>query len=128
MAPCDIEHRLIEQQRVFDAIADEGVDLEPLIVGDQHFLALIVERQDALVDINHAINEGRACVKTGIVDEVAHRLAEAQHQRLLGRIDGEQRERREDDHDDDRDEREQGDRAAHFGAPAGLPVCGSMAM
>ena len=59
-APLIVEHRLIEQQRVGDAVAHEGVDFEPLVLRDQHFLALVVEGEDALVDIDDRVDERHA--------------------------------------------------------------------
>ena len=91
---------LIEQQRIVDLVAHEGVDLQPLIVGHQHFLALVVERENALVDIDHRIDERPLEIEARGVDEVAHRLAETQDQRLFGGIDDECRHRRDNDGDD----------------------------
>ena len=53
----DVEHRLIEPQRIGDPVAHEGVDLEPLVLGDQHLLPLVVEREDALVDVDDRVDE-----------------------------------------------------------------------
>ena len=88
-----VEDGLIKQQRIGDAVAHEGVDLQALIVGHQHFLALVVERENALVDIDHRIDERPLEIEARRVDEVAHRLAEPQDQRLFGRIDDERRHR-----------------------------------
>ena len=60
-------------------------------------------------------------MQTRFADEVADRLAEAQHQRLLGRIDGEERVAGDDDRHDDGDQYPQAaERVPHFGAPAGF--------
>ena len=68
---------MVEQQRIGDAVAHEGVDFEPLVLSDQHFLSLIVELEDALVDVDDRVDEGHARVQPRLADEVAHRLAEA---------------------------------------------------
>ena len=95
-----VEDRLIEQQRIGDAVAHEGVDLEALIVGHQHFLALVVEREDALVDIDDRVDKRPLEIEARRVDEVAHGLAEPQDERLFGRIDDECRHRDKNDSDD----------------------------
>ena len=71
-----VADRLIKQERVSNAVAHEGVDLETLIVGDQHFLALVVEGENALVDIDYVIDKRPLEIEARRVDEVAHRLAE----------------------------------------------------
>ena len=48
---------LIEAQRVLDAVAGEGVDHQPLLVGGDHFLRRIFQIEDALVDRDHAVDE-----------------------------------------------------------------------
>ena len=118
---------MIEQQRVLDAVAHEGVDFEPLVVGDQNFLALVVEGEDALVDIDHVVDDRQLGVQAGGFDEIADGLSEAQHQRLFGRIDGEEHRRRQPDErdEDDGDEDERG--LSHLTAPA-VFACGSSAM
>ena len=94
-------------------VAHEGVDLQALIVGHQHFLALVVEREDALVDIDDRVDERPLEIEARRVDEVAHRLAEPQDERLFGRIDDERRHRR----DNDRDDRDRGEDDAVQGPP-----------
>src|ERR1700733_3219992 len=81
-------------------VAHEGVDLQALIVRHQHFLALVVERQNALVDIDHRVDKRPLEIEARRVDEVAHRLAETQDERLLGRIDDKRRHRDKNDRDD----------------------------
>ena len=83
-------------------IAHERVDLEPLVVRHQHFLALVVERENALVDIDDGVDERPLEVEARSADQVAHRLAEAKHERLFGRVDDEHRHRRQNDDDDRR--------------------------
>ena len=50
----------VHQQRIDDAVAGEGVDLEPALVGRQHLLALHVDIEHALVDPHHLLGE-REC-------------------------------------------------------------------
>ena len=74
-----VEHGLIKQQRVGDAIAHESVDLKALIVGHQDFLSLVFERKDAFVDIYDIVDKRHLHVEARSADEVAYGLAEAQH-------------------------------------------------
>jgi hypothetical protein len=98
------------------------------ILGDQHLLARIVEGENALVDVDDGVDERDFGVQARLADEVAHRLAEAQHQRLLGRIDGEERVAGDDDRHDNGDQYPQAvERVPHFGAPAGFSGDGSSA-
>ena len=53
LGPCTDIH----QQRIDDAVAREGVDLEPALVGRQHLLALHVDVLHALVDPDDLIDE-----------------------------------------------------------------------
>ena len=46
----DRADRLVEAQRIDDAVAREGVDHEPLLVGGDDFLRRRFEIEDALVD------------------------------------------------------------------------------
>src|SRR3546814_2905724 len=50
--------RGVHPHRIGDAKAREGVDLQTLLVGRQHLLALHVDAQDALVDLLDRIGEG----------------------------------------------------------------------
>src|SRR3546814_13543603 len=63
--------RGVHAHRIGDAKTREGVDLQPLLVGRQHLLALHVHAEDALVDILDAVGErseerrvGLECVST----------------------------------------------------------------
>src|SRR5271166_5789789 len=113
-----VEDGLVKEERIGDAVAHERVDLKPLVVRHQHFLALVVERENALVDVDNRVDERPLEVKARSADQVAHRLAEAQHQRLLDRVDDEYRHRGQND-DDDRqeDDREAAKRPSHFTPP-----------
>ena len=106
-------------------VTHESVHLEPLIVGDQNLLAALVEIEDPFVDVDDGIDEGPLRIEAGRVDEVAHRLAESQHERLFGRVDGEQRAGDHDQqHDHDGEEGEAGERRLHLAAPAGFGLQG----
>ena len=48
---------MIHAQRIDDAVAREGVDLEPPLVGRQHLLALHVDVAHALVDPHDVLGE-----------------------------------------------------------------------
>ena len=82
-APSHRSHGLVEFQRVGDAVAHEGVHLQPLVVGRQHFLLRQFQIEDAIVDQDHGFDPGQLEVNARLGDE-AGRLAEAQDQRLLG--------------------------------------------
>ena len=111
--------RLIEAQRILDAITREGVDHQPLLVGGDHFLRLRFEIEDALVDGDHVIDERHLGVQTRLVDH-AHHFTEPHHQRLLGLVDGEERRVA----DDERGGEEDGGNAANEIKSHGLtPVC-----
>jgi hypothetical protein len=116
-----VEDRLIKQQRIGDTVAHEGVDLQALIVGHQHFLTFVVKRQNTLVDIDSRVDEGHLEVEARRANEIPDRLPEAQHQRLLGRVDDEGRHPDEYDCDegDDRDRRS-AQRPSHLAAPVVL--------
>ena len=90
LAPSIDADRLIEPQRIVDPVAREGIDHEPLLVGGDHFLRRRVEIEDALVEIDHAVDQRQLEVQARLGDD-AHRLAEPDHQRLLRLVDGEQR-------------------------------------
>ena len=106
--------RGVHAHRIGDAEARERVDLQPLLVGRQHLLALHVHAEDALVDILDPVGEGDAQDQPGaraaeiLVRLVAvHRaldLAEAQDQRLLVLGHDRQRLRQDDEQRDDDDE------------------------
>ena len=112
-----VEYGLIKEQGIGDAIAHVGVDLEPLVVGHQHLLRLAVEREDPFVDIDHGVGERPFEIETGRADQIAHRLAETQDERLFGGIDDEYRHpcQSDDDRSDD------GDRHSAKGAPHFAP-------
>ena len=74
-----------------DAVARKGVDHEALLVGGDHLLRRGVDVEDALVEIFDVLDERDLVVEPGVLD-LALRLAEFEHQRLLGLVDGEQRE------------------------------------
>ena len=80
-------------QRIDDAEAREGVDLEPQLVGRQHLLAVHVDVEHALVDPHDASTNGMRAIRPAPVGrsafallavDDAHRLAEADDDRLLG--------------------------------------------
>ena len=85
----DRAERLVEAQRILDAVPRKGVDHQPLLVGGDHFLRRRFQVEDALVDVDHAVDERHLEVEAGLTDH-AHRLAEPNDQRLLRLIDGEQ--------------------------------------
>ena len=110
-------------------VAHEGVDLQALIVGHQHFLALVVERENALVDIDNRVDKRPLEIEARRVDEVAHRLAEPQDERLFGRIDDERRHRGKNDGDDrDRGEGDATKGPAHLALAPVLGCSGSSAI
>ncbi len=82
---------LEEQQGIHDAVARKRVDHEPLLVGGDHFLARSVDVENALIEELHVLNERNLVLQARVGDD-ALRLAEFEHQRLLGLAHGEQRE------------------------------------
>jgi len=133
LKPVDRAGADIHAQRVDDAVASEGIDLQSLLVGRGHLAALHVDVEDALVDPHQIVEEWKAPVEAGavraellagaILVEDVDRLAETGDNRLarLG-------------HDDDRVEendqpenREDGgeDRAAQDGVHLPAP-CGAL--
>ena len=60
----------------------------------------VFEIEDALVDGDHAVDQRHLEVQAGLGDD-ADRLAEPDHERLLGLIDGEQRRVAEHDRGDE---------------------------
>jgi hypothetical protein len=112
--------RLIEFQRIDDPVAQEGIDVEPVIVGGEYFLFGGLDNQDAIVEKNDILDEGLFEMEPRRGDETApgDRLAETQDDRLFGLV---HRERR--GHRDDQDEDEDGDpadcsRALHLRPPS----------
>ena len=103
-SPSTRAERLIEAQRILDAVTREGIDHEALLVRRDHFLRRRFEIEDALVDIDDRIDERRLEVQPRLRDRRL-RLTEAQNERLLPLIDGEQRgisdDERRGDYDDD---------------------------
>ena len=85
-----VAHALEEHQRVGDAVARKGIDDEPLLVGGNHLLRGGVDVEDALVEIFDVLDERDFVVQPWVLD-LALRLAEFEHQRLLGLVDREQR-------------------------------------
>ena len=77
-------------QRIGDAVAGEGVDHEPLLVAQDQLDRRRVEIEHALVEILDLLDERHLEVQARVLDDV-DRVAELQHQRLLGLMDGEQR-------------------------------------
>ena len=84
-----VPDRLAEPQRVGDPVAGEGVDHEPLLVAEDQLDRRRVEVEHALVEIIDLLDERHLHVQPGSCT-IAHRVAELQHQRLLGLMDGEQ--------------------------------------
>ena len=56
LAPAMRADRLVEAQRIDDAVAREGVDHEPLLVGGDDLLRGQVEIEDAPVEIDHVLD------------------------------------------------------------------------
>ena len=119
--------RLIIFERVGNAVAREGVDHEPLAglpgagIGavaarGDHLLRRLLDGENALVDIDHAVDERHFHVKSGLGDD-AHRIAEPDHQRLSGLINGEKGAVA----DDGRDQEHYGGHAADETEFHGLP-------
>ena len=87
--PVLVAHGLIHAQRIDDAVAGEGVDLEPLLVGGDHLLGRHVEIEDPGVEIGHLLQEGDLPVQAWLFDH-ALRIAVLHHERLFGLVDREQ--------------------------------------
>ena len=96
-------HRLVELQQVDDAVAQERVDLDARVVGGQHLLVRRFQVEDLVRRQDHVLDQRQLEVQPRIGDEAAaaDRLAEAQHQRLLGLRDLERAGQRQEQRDDD---------------------------
>jgi hypothetical protein len=97
---------LIEAQRIDDAIPGKGVDHEALLIAQDHLLRLGIEVQHAPIEIDGVLNERNFYVQAGVLNHPL-RIAELQHQRLLGLVHREQG--AEQEHENDRRERAQPD-------------------
>ena len=62
----DRADRLIEPQRIGDLVAREGIDHEALLIGGDHFLRRIFEIEDALVDVDHAVDKRHLEMQPGL--------------------------------------------------------------
>ena len=85
-----IPDALKELQRIDDSEAQEGVDDEPLLVRGDDLLGRSVEGEDALVETFHFLNERDLHLESRLPHH-PFGVAELQHQRLLGLMDGKQR-------------------------------------
>jgi hypothetical protein len=106
-----------EFERVDDAEAGEGVDVDPLLVGENDLLHRRVEIEDAIVVVGDVLNERELKFKSRLAFE-PDRIAELKDERLLGLADDEQRARR--DHQGDQGDAAQNNenQAVHFGTPS----------
>src|SRR6202040_1403890 len=112
-------NRLIEFERIDDPVAQEGIDIEPVIVGREHLLSRRLDNEEAIVEKNDILDEGVFEMKPWRGDETApgDRLAETQDKRLLGLVHGENRGQRDDHEDDERGDRAECGRALHLRSP-----------
>ena len=69
-----VAHRLIEEERVGDAITREGVDDDALLVGGGDLLRLRVEVEDAAVEILHRVDQRPLPVQPRLRDRLAAHL------------------------------------------------------
>ena len=88
----------------FDPVAAEGVDHQPLLVRCDDFERRRIEVDDTFLQIDDIVDQGQLHVEPRFHLCTDH-VAEAEHQRLLGLVDGEQRTGRRDDQKDDNDNR-----------------------
>ena len=92
--------RPVERQRVDDAVAGEGIDHQPLLVGGDDLLLVGFQIENALVELNDRLHKGPAPVKPRLAYHQhrlatlnnAHRLAELQNDRPMRLIDDKRRE------------------------------------
>jgi hypothetical protein len=94
----------IELQRIGDAIANEGVDHETLLIGGDDLLLPHLERLVAFVQRDQGFDERRfhlqaRIIGAGGVDD-PNRLAKIDHHHLLPLIDDEERVGGKDDRDE----------------------------
>ena len=117
MAPSSPPDGLIEAQGIDDAIAQEAIHLETLIVGGEHLEIGAFGKEDAIVEIDDVLDERQLEVQAGLGDEAAPRdgLAEAQHDGLLCLSDGEDGAQRDHEKNDRRES--QGQRELHWRGP-----------
>ena len=118
--------------RIDDAIASEGIDLEPQLIGRQHLLALHIDRQHALVDPDDLFGKGDAGDQPGarlaeiflrlVTVHDADRFTKSDDHRLPGfGNDGERAADQDDQHDrrDRQRDRIARDHVHHWPSPAG---------
>ena len=77
----DIVHRLVEQHRIGDAVAGEGVDDQALLVRQDRLDERHVQIEHALVEIDHVLDEGDLELQSRFL-LCPLDLAELQHQHL----------------------------------------------
>src|SRR5215472_12116855 len=95
-------HRLIEQQRIGNAVPRIGIDDEPFLIRNDDFLGWRLEIEKPVLVINDVLDEGPLDLEAGVANDPP-RLAKLQDQRLLGLIDDEERTHREYTADDQHD-------------------------
>src|SRR4029077_11632900 len=92
--------RLVEFERIGDAVAREGIDdealaglseggIRPGAARGNHLLRRSLDVENALVDIDDALDELKFDVETRLDDDAA-RFAQSHDQSLPGLIDGEE--------------------------------------
>src|SRR3984893_885623 len=94
----DIADGLIETQRIGNAIASEGVNYESPLIGSEDFLGRILQIEDAVVDGDDSVDNWNLHMKARLGNDPGW-IAQANHQRLSGLIDSEQRPVRHDQQD-----------------------------
>ncbi len=124
-------------QRVDDLVASEGVDDEPLLIGGDDLQRWRIEIEDAPVEIFDVVDQRQLPVQAGLGDrlqglaERRDNLSEAQHERLLRRVDREEAhvEQEADDGDDDEADASE-ESGSHYWVPpvddADGPVVGGL--
>src|SRR5262249_30625244 len=116
----DRADRLIEPERILDAVAREGVDHQALLIGGDQLLRRRLEVEDALVDVYDAVDKRVFDVQAGIGND-ADRIAQLDHDCQFPLVHGEQRAVAHDDQQQDQD----GDDAAGKTDPHRVPPVGA---
>ncbi len=110
-------NRLIEGQRIDDAIAREGVDVDTPLVDERHVLTLRIQIEDALVVIERAFQEGNFHLQARLGDH-ALGITKTQDKSLLSLLNRKERSGQQKENDD-ADNGANCDTGVHYGALAG---------
>ena len=94
-----VTRALPETQRIDDAVAREGIDVDPLLIGEQNLLHRRIQIENTPVEVLDVLDERHFELQPGLAFD-ADRIAELQDQRLLRLPYGKRGAQQQDDRDD----------------------------